>query len=166
MIATHDFKEAYQQYQCNIIPYRLLQEQALVLLEFCSKPYLAVTYALDISDGAIQWLLQQKEATAPYLDFQGGNVFVCETEDDLKHILGCDFEWAEAHDGRWPNVMDIPMSWDVCSYLDEAEGEPQWVIFLLCWNNAGGPVYYIPNHLWQAARVIEHIAATNNAWNS
>ena len=73
--------------------------------------------------------------------------------------------WAEAHDGQWPNVMDMPMVWDSCTYLDESAGDPQWVIFLLCWNNAGGPVYYVPQHLWEAARVTEHIEATNRAWN-
>ena len=56
------------------------------------------------------------------------------------------------------------MSWDACDYLPEGLGDPQWVMFLMCWNNAGGPVYYVPKHLWASARVEEHIALTELAW--
>jgi hypothetical protein len=105
--------------------------------------------------------MQQPEATQDYNEYLGGYVFLCETELDLLHVLGCDFEWAKAHNGNWPNVTDVAMSWDDCRYLEEVKGDPQWVIFVLCWNNAGGPVYYVPKHLWTQARVNEHIKATN-----
>lgn len=163
MIIIHNFNEAHQQYQSGIIPYRLLQDQAAVMLGICSTSHLTVANALDITDIQISWLLQQDKVTANYADFLGGNVFVCEQEADLKQIHGCDFEWAESHGGVWPNVTDVAMSWDACNYLDEATGEPQWVMFLLCWNNAGGPAYYIPKHLWVQARVIEHMKATNQS---
>ena len=164
MITTHNFNETHQQYQSGVIPYRLLQEQAAVILCLCSNAHQSVVNSIEVNDADIQWLLQQDEAAFNYSDYLGGNVFVCETKDDLKQIHGCDFKWAESH-GGWPNVTDMPMSWDSCCYLQESTGEPQWVIFLLCWNNAGGPVYYVPKHLWQAARVSEHIAATEIAWN-
>ena len=162
MIIAHNFKEAYQQYLPGVIPYRLLQEQAAAMLGLCSDPHPTVTDSLDITENDINWLLQQDEAAFAYSDYLGGNVFVCETEDDLKQIQGCDFEWAETH-GGWPNVTDMPMSWDSCCYLQESTGEPLWCIFLLCWNNAGGNVYYVPKRLWNVARVSEHIAATDNA---
>lgn len=164
MITIHNFNEALNQQQSGVIPYRLLQDQAAVMLGICSKPYPTVANALDINDDDINWLLQQDEAAANYSDFLGGNVYVCEVEADLLQIQGCDFEWAETHGGVWPNVTDLAMSWDSCACLPESIGEPQWVIFLLCWNNAGGAVYYVPKHLWPAARVTEHIAATENAW--
>lgn len=166
MITIHNFNEAYQQHQSSVIPYRLLQDQAAVMLGICSNPHPTVANALDITNDDINWLLQQDEAAFDYADFLGGNVYVCEVDTDLLQINGCDFEWAETHGGVWPNVTDMAMSWDSCCYLNEAIGEPQWVIFLLCWNNAGGPVYYVPKHLWQAARVSEHIAATDSAWKS
>jgi hypothetical protein len=131
-----------------------------------NNPHPLVADAFDITDNDINWLLQQAEASFDYSDYLGGYVYVCEIEGDLKKIHGCDFEWAEAHGGDWPNVTDMPMSWDSCDYLRESTGEPQWVIFLLCWNNAGGHVYYVPKHLWQAARVSEHISATDSAWKS
>jgi hypothetical protein len=164
MIETHNFNAAHQNYKTGLIPYRLLQDQAAVMLGICSNPHPTVANALDINNDDINWLLQQDEAAADYGDFLGGNVYVCEAKADLLQIYGCDFEWAETHGGVWPNVTDMAMSWDSCCYLAESTGEPQWVIFLLCWNNAGGHVYYVPKHLWHAARVTEHIAATDKAW--
>lgn len=166
MITINNFNQANQQYQSGFIPYRLLQDQAAVMLGICSNPYPTVANALDVTNNDINWLLHQDETTYQYSEYLGGNVFVCEVQTDLLQIHGCDFEWAETHGDVWPNVTDIAMSWDNCAYLPESIGEPQWVIFLLCWNNAGGHVYYVPKHLWQAARVSEHIAATENAWKS
>ena len=48
----------------------------------------------------------------------GGNVFICETEEDLEQIEGVDFEFAESNGGRWPNVTDLPMAWDCCDYVN------------------------------------------------
>lgn len=165
MILIHHFNEAHQQYQDGRITYRLLQDQAAVMIGICSNPHPGVSNALEIGESKIQWLLQQEEAGADYSDFLGGYVYVCESEADLRQINGCDFDWAESHGGKWPNVTDRPMVWDSCTYLEESTGDPQWVIFLLCWNDTGGPVYYVPKHLWQPARVDEHIKATHGAWN-
>jgi hypothetical protein len=130
----HHFNEAYQQYQQHKIPFRLLQDLAYVILGLCQHPYPSVSNPLDISQTDIDWLLQQAEAAQDYSDYLGGYVYICEVEQDLLQILGCDFKWAEVHDGKWPNVTHIPMSWDACNYLEEASGDPQWVNFLLCSN--------------------------------
>lgn len=165
MICIHHFNEAHQQYEDGGIPYRLLQDQAAVMIGICRNPHQGVSNALEITESNIQWLLKQEEAMADYSDFLGGYVYICESEADLRQINGCDFDWAESHGGQWPNVMDKPMVWDSCTYLDDPAGDPQWVIFLLCWNDAGGPVYYVPKHLWGPARVVEHIETTHGAWN-
>jgi hypothetical protein len=86
----------------------------------------------------------------------GGSINICETEEDLKQIQGCDFEWARAHNHTWPNVTDLPMSWDVCAYCGDTP-DNGWAVFVLCTNNAGGPSYYVPQRLWEAARLTEHI---------
>ena len=166
MIKIHHFNEAYQQYTKHKINFRLLQDQAAVMLGLCQSPHAQISNPLEVTQADIDWLMQQAEAMQDYGNYLGGYVYVCETEQDLLQIHGCDFEWAGTHDGDWPNVTDIAMSWDVCNYLDEASGDPQWVIFLLCWNNAGGPVYYVPKHLWARARVTEHIEATNSTSNT
>lgn len=164
MIVIHTFIEAHQLYRQGRIPYRLLQDQAFALIGMGTAKHPVVTDALDISEADIDWLLRQPEASMDYSDHLGGYVDVCETEADLLQIQGCDFDFAEAHDGRWPNVTDMPLGWDACDYVKESSGEPQWVVFLLCWNDAGGPIYYAPRSLWQQARVEEHIKETNQAW--
>jgi hypothetical protein len=161
MIKIHHFNEAYQQYMQHKIPFRLLQDQAFIILGICQNNNSVISNSQEITQSDIDWLIQQPEATQDYSDYLGGYIYVCETQEDLLQILGCDFDWAEKHNGKWPNVTDMPMSWDACNYLEEPTGDPQWVIFLLCWNNAGGSVYYVPKHLWVKARVIEHIAVTN-----
>ena len=166
MIEIQCFNEAYQHYQLNKLNFRLLQEQAAVLFSLCQNIQLSFNTALEITQDDIDLLLQQPEALHNNVNYLGGNTYVCEIEEDLLQVLGCDIDWANARDGKWPNVIDIAMSWDVCNYLDEAYGDPQWVMFLMCWNNSGGPVYYVPQHLWPKARVTEHIEETNRTPNT
>lgn len=89
----------------------------------------------------------------------GGYMHICETEEDLQNIIGLDWKWEEEH-GRPPNVTEVATSWDACDYVfgDPATG---WGIFLLCTNNAGGHVYYVPETLWEASRFKEHFALSN-----
>jgi hypothetical protein len=164
MITITSFTEANHLYQQQRIPWRLLQDQAAVLVGSCQNPHHGVADARDIAETDIAWLLQQPESLQPYADLLGGNVSVCQEEIGLQQIQGCDFDWADAHDGKWPNVTDTPLGFDQCSYVEESEGQPQWVLFLTCWSDAGGPVYYVPRNLWDAARVSEHMALTNQYW--
>ena len=166
MITIHRFTDAYRSWQLMQIPLRLVQDQAAVLLNTCRNTHRPISDALEITDADIRWLLQQQEASQDYADLLGGNVYVAETADDLKQIVGMDMGWAESHGNTWPTCMDTPLVWDSCSYLAEKSGDSDWAMFLLCWSDSGGPVYYVPKHLWQAARVEEHMAATNTVWNS
>ena len=93
----------------------------------------------------------------------GGPINICETEEDLKQVEGCDLEWAQTHNDTWPNVTDLPMSWDVCAYCSD-NPDTGWAVFVLCTNDAGGSSYYVPQHLWRAARVAEHIAKHKADW--
>lgn len=165
MIKLHNFNEAFQHFQQHQITFRLLQDQAALLIGLFQNSYLSISNPTEITQADIDWLLQQVDAIQSYDALLGGYVYICETESDLLEIHGCNFEWAERHGGHWPNVTDIPMSWDACNYLEEISGNPEWSIFLLCWNNAGGSVYYVPKHLWLKARVAEHIAASECEWN-
>jgi hypothetical protein len=167
MITLHSFTEAYTSYTQGRIPLRLLQDQALVLNNLCpeGEPNLPPVFtALDITQEHIDWILHQRIASLPYCDVIGGNVHVCKTEEDLQQIQGCDVDWAEQHGGKWPSCRNLAMAWDVCDYLAEAEGQPQWAVFLSIWNEAGGPLYFVPRHLWSAARLEEHMALTNQYW--
>jgi hypothetical protein len=164
MLTIQRFKDALRDYRDGRQPLRLLQDQAVILVNCCRNPYRYIPEAFDITDADIDWLLQQPEATQEYAELIGGDVFICQTPEDLKQVVGMDMDWASAHDG-WPNITDLPVVWDGCNFLAEKSGDPEWAMFLLCTNDSGGPVYYIPRTLWDAARVVEHMAATNAAWN-
>ena len=166
MIEILSFNDAQQYYQQHKISLRLLQDQAYIILSICQNNPSSATKPLEITQSDIDWLMQQPEAAFDYNQYLGGYVYVCETVKDLMQIQGCDFNWAEQHHGIWPNVTETAMSWDACDYVVEATGDSQWVMYLQCWNNAGGPTYYVPRHLWETARVTEHIAATNPAPSS
>lgn len=166
MIVIRNFKEAHQLHQQGAIPFRLVQDQAMVLLGACPWPGRHIDDAVEICAADIEWLLQRPEAVEEYNGMLGGEFHVCESEPDLHQIVGMDMEFARTHGNRWPNVTELVMGWDACDYIKEQSGDPQWAMFLLCWNDAGGPVFYVPKHLWQAARVAEHIAATNQCWDS
>jgi hypothetical protein len=85
----------------------------------------------------------------------GGNIFICEFEEDLKQIEGCDFKWADTHDGKWPNITDTLIAWDAGGYVHEASSG--WAFVFMANSNAGGPSFYIPARLWEAARMGEQI---------
>ncbi len=161
MITISRFIDAFASYQQRRFPYRLLQDQAAVLIGLCRNTNRPIADALEITDAHIAWLLQQPEAADAYADLLGGDVYICETVADLSKVQGCDFDWAAAHGGKWPCVSDIPIAWDDCRKLSELSGDSEWAIFLICWNDAGGPVYFVPKSLWPAARLEEHLAATN-----
>jgi hypothetical protein len=163
VITIERFIDAYRSHREGRHPLRLLQDQAAVLIAICRTTYRPITDALEVTDADIHWLLKQPEATQDYANLLGGNVCICEMPEDLTQVVGCDFEFAEQH-GRWPNVTDIPLSFDQCSYVQEQSGEPTYVLFLTIWSDSGGPVYYVPKHLWNTARVDEHMAATNTVW--
>jgi hypothetical protein len=163
MITITSFTEAHHLYQQQHIPWRLLQDQAAVLIGTCQNQHAGVADARNVSKGDVAWLLQQPEAEQTYVDLLGGNVHVAQTPDDLLQVEGCNFEFAKQF-GRWPNVTEVPLAFDDCKFLQETSGEAQWALLLTCWNDAGGSIYFLPRHLWIAARVAEHFAETNGYW--
>lgn len=77
MIVIHNFKEAHHLYQQGQIPFRLLQEQAMVLINVNSGHF--VDEAFYIGNEDIAWLLQQPEvAEEDYGGMLGGDVHVCQ----------------------------------------------------------------------------------------
>jgi hypothetical protein len=88
----------------------------------------------------------------------GGDICVCEEEIDLKQITSIHMGFAKHHD-RWPDVTDMPLTWDVCDYCCDT-AESGYVLFVLCTNNSGGNSYYVPATLYEKARVHEHMALT------
>ena len=159
-----NYHELYEAYKRNEVPFCILQENTSIMsetaeLDIESPPSVTEEFAEKvynklerIEENCFSWLA-------------GGDLFICETEEDLKQIQGCDFEWAKAHNDQWPSVVDLPMSWDACDYVLN-DPDTGWALFLLCWNDAGGPVYYVPKSLWEAARLEEHMKVHKETWNA
>jgi hypothetical protein len=159
VIEIKNFKQAYDMHKAGTLPFNLLQEQATVALPGVRDE------TPDSSDVTLEYIEEmiQKGSTIEdnYDQYLGGSVYICETLEDLKEIEGCDLEFAASNDDeRWPNMTDMPLEGDACCHI---QGEPKFIMFLLCWNNAGGPVYYIPQHLW-TDNVIQSVHQTESFW--
>jgi hypothetical protein len=164
MITISNFTQACQLQAEGQIPFRLLQEQAMLFVHLGAD--IDATDALEITTEHIQYLLGNEESEADYGGMFGGDVHVCEAEEDLKQVVGMDMAFARSHGNRWPDVTDQVMSWDDCRYLPEKDGDPQWALFFLAWNNAGGNSFFVPRKLWGTARVAEHVAETDQFWGA
>ena len=160
MIELKNFKEVWLGFVAGRVPEAILLDCTRVQINIEDddrEPSIQIAKTLytnfeDTEDNSFMYLT-------------GGNVFICENEDDLKQIEGCDFEFAKNNGDRWPNVTELPMSWDCCDYVDSDESTG-WAIFLLCSNNAGGNIYYVPRSLWVAARLEEHMEVHKKLWSS
>lgn len=139
MIEIKSFEEAYELYANGKLPLNLLKEQAFVLLDSVAPD------AAEVTEEHVNQLMSNIVALESYNGYLGGNVFICETLEDLKQVEGFDLDFAAANNGRWPNITDMPLVSDLCNYVKD---EPKFITFLVCWNNAGGPVYYIPEAMW------------------
>lgn len=160
MIELRNFKEVWLGFLSGKVPEAVLLDCTRVQINIEDdnrEPSIAIAKTLydafeDTDENSFSYLT-------------GGNVFICEVEDDLKQIEGCDFDFAKANGDRWPNVTELPMAWDYCDFINSDENTG-WAIFLLCSNNAGGNIYYVPKNLWDAARLKEHMEVHNKAWST
>ena len=156
MIEILNFKQAFQLHQTNKIALIVLQDVAYMLMRACDDNPPNVHSCSDINTDHLKWLSDQLSADFSFSEYLGGSIYICESESDLINIKSFDQAWADKH-GDWPNVTDQPMVWDVCYALDS-----EWAVFSYIWNNAGGNVFYVPEFLWQVARVSEHLLMNNS----
>ena len=158
MLVIHNFKEAFALYQNGRIPFNLLQEQTAIF----SLEENGIVDSSKVTLEDIDRLLISEIVDEDYDSYFGGNIYICEELEDLGLIEGCDFDFAESHSGRWPNLLDMPLGGDSCVHI---QGEPKFIMFLLCWNDAGGPMYYIPESLW-TDNVKLSVMQTEKFWKS
>ena len=83
----------------------------------------------------------------------GGELYVCETEDDIKQIETV--KWSDELE-RYLNPHEAVCGWDTADYIGD------WARLFLGTNNAGGPVYLIPPGLFTYARIEEIMAIQAN----
>lgn len=158
MIEINCIKQAHQLYQSNQLPLIVIQDIAFMFMGACQDiPPNVITYTDIDSDNLIR-LSAQLSAEFSFNEFLGGNAYICETESDLTAIVAYDQDWFVQY-GRWPNVTDKPMIWDVCNALNI-----EWAVFAYCWNNTGGKFFYVPKNLWDKAKVSEHLLMSNGLY--
>jgi hypothetical protein len=167
MIEIRSFREMASLQQAGIVPFRdshfrIEQEITSVLLGLCDYPK-DIPLATAISQQEIDWLLALPE-DIEFMTYLGGNVFICEAERDLSGVVGMDFEFSKFH-GRWPNCTEAVLGWDDCRYLLNSDGSADYALLFSATNNAGGPSWFIPRHLWQAAQIDEQIKAHQQFWS-
>ncbi len=154
MIEISSFKEMALLHQSGRVPFRIIQEITVVLLGLSIYPK-DIPQATDVTRQEIDWLLSVPEAL-DFMTYLGGNVYICETESDLLQVTSMDIEFGRQH-GRWPNCTEAVLAWDDCRYLLNADGTADYAVLFAATNNAGGPSWFIPKHLWQVARIEEQI---------
>jgi hypothetical protein len=155
-----NFRELYAGWQAGDVPFCVLQEMTIAQLGMID---IIVPQGIAPSVSQIEAILKDSTEPQEFMYELGGDVHICENEEDLKQIESVDFEWARQHNDKWPNATDQGMSWDCCDYVLSSRSTG-WVIFLLCTNNAGGHTYYVPEALWPAARVLEHTRSSDTPW--
>ena len=118
----------------------------------------AVEFNFNDPAAFITWWLERPEMLAIEFDgHMGGNVYICETEEDLQQIKVWDL-WNTT--GEDLNVTNRIGTWDACDFI---LNDPQhcWALFFLAHNNAGGNVYYVPKKFWEKAQFYKHYCASN-----
>jgi len=162
MIVIQSFKEMAAMHKSGSLPFRIVQEITAVLLGLCGYTK-DIPESVEVTQQEIDWLLALPEEL-DFMHYLGGHVFIAETEEDLKQIVGMDFEFGKQH-GRWPNVTEAVLGWDEAKYLTNADGNADYALLFAATNNAGGPSWFIPRNLWQAAQIDKHIAAHQQFWS-
>lgn len=74
--------------------------------------------------GLIEW----PDCDEFYSDYFGGSFYLIETDEDLTHIKNTKFK----------SILEEADAFDQCEFINE-----QYVLILLCVNNAGGPTYFV-----------------------
>lgn len=88
----------------------------------------------------------------------GGNVFQCETEEDLQCVKGWDFDGV----GEDPVITgNRDCHFDVVDYVETPDGNVEWALVSIFTNNSGGHVYYIPKALFEKANITTHFCRSN-----
>jgi hypothetical protein len=146
VLTITSFKHANELYLTAKIPYVIYKQ---IIYSFKS-------YNEDFdTDGAI---LASSDSEEPFNGIFGGEIYVIESLDDLKEI-----STGIASGNRWLSLAEVPDSFDMCEWIDK-DPKTGYVGVLMCWNDAGGPLYFIPKE-FVTANVKESIRLTALTWS-
>ena len=112
-----------------------------------------LTILADCLQGYFKTILgdvDEEDMSENIADVLGGDVFLCETTDDLLKVEGV----RHGGDGfNYQNIIDGIPGFDVGEYL----GDKEFAVLALMTNNAGGDSYIIPKELFQHIPNLEAI---------
>lgn len=146
------FEELVIAFEHEEIPFCIVQEITMALGDVCKN-------SEDITLDDVKTIRKQLAGSPTRGEFifeMGGNVLVCETEEDLKRIVIFDLEWTETHPTMWATAMEVVGGLDICQYLQN-DPELGWALMVAIWNNAGGSSFFVPENLWAAAKLEENL---------
>lgn len=162
MIVIQSFKEIVVMHKSGVMPFRIVQEITAVLLGLCSYTK-NIPEPVGVTQQEIDWMLALSEEIE-FMHYLGGHVFLAETEEDLKQFIGIDPVFASQH-GRHPDCSEEVLALDDARILVNADGTADYALLFAATNNAGGPSWFIPKALWQAAQVDKQIEAHQQFWS-
>jgi hypothetical protein len=123
----------------------------------------------DLEAGAIntETILSWDESKDDYNGLFGGDFCLVETVEDLKEVsTAVEAKVAGVTEKRlngWASIIDVATSFDICEYLPNGDH----IIAMMCWNDAGGTVFYIPSKFADEFPTIKGcIEATSKYWST
>jgi hypothetical protein len=122
-----------------------------------NKLFALITKTFDFYSTMVDEILKSEFADQPYYDLFGGKIQLVESKEDLREIsTGI----ASVANDRWLTLYEVPESFDVCDWTDK---DQDFVQVVMCWNDAGGPLYFIPKE-FVTENVLDSIKLTNAYW--
>jgi hypothetical protein len=79
-----------------------------------------------------------EDASLSFSDYFGGDVYLVESEEDLKEIP---VYFGNEDDPEKENLFFMPGGFDICEWSDKSK---KFVLLVLLCTNAGGPTWFVP----------------------
>lgn len=94
-----------------------------------------------------------------YLNYFGGNVFLCETLEDLNEIKTT--EESEKDPSKWASILEKADGFDDCRDIGNH------IVFFMACNDSGGNTYFVPKRFIKDCPNIEQcIKLTDEMWRA
>lgn len=103
--------------------------------ELMAAPSAVLRFFLDMENFPEEAPLTKES----FMLWYGGDVFVVETDEDLKEISTSIADSPE----RWKSVDEVADSFDQARWLPDES----YVVLFMAWNDSGGPSYFVPKEI-------------------
>lgn len=119
--------------------------------------------ALDENEGVSEALIKELPSTDFYVHI-GGDIHLLETFEDLHEISTTVVDPATK---GWASLVNTADAFDIAKYLGEGTRYDRIAVFMNCWNDDGGPLYYVPKAIAdQCPNVDLSVKLTSTFWGN